>query len=148
MTRYAKQDASGCRPKTILVADDEKHILNLLDGKLRHAGFRVITATNGAKAFELACAYRPDLVIADFQMPLLSGLELCSKLRCQPQTRQMPAILLTAPGFRFLQSDPETDNIKNVIIKPFTPCKVLTTVLFLVGQNRMEMESANGRGGT
>ena len=67
--------------KKILVADDESHILNVVSLKLSNAGYDVVTASDGQEAFELATAQRPDLIITDYHMPLLSGLELCQKLR-------------------------------------------------------------------
>ena len=63
-----------------MVADDESHILHVVSLKLRNAGFEVITAADGQEALELAIAERPDLLITDYHMPQLSGLELCQKL--------------------------------------------------------------------
>jgi two-component system alkaline phosphatase synthesis response regulator PhoP len=55
--------------KTILVADDETHILNVVSLKLRNAGFRVLTAHDGQEALDVAIAERPDLLITDFHKP-------------------------------------------------------------------------------
>lgn len=118
--------------KTILIADDEPHILNVLSIKLRNAGFNVVTAEDGAEAYALACAHQPDLVITDYQMPLLSGLELCSKLMSDPKTRNVPTILLTARGFSMSEADITSHNIREVITKPFSPREVLARVQDLV----------------
>ncbi len=118
--------------KTILIADDETHILNVLSIKLRNAGFTVVTAEDGAEAYALACAHHPDLVITDYQMPLLSGLELCSKLLNDPETRHVPTILLTARGFSMSEADIASHNIREVITKPFSPREVLARVHELV----------------
>ena len=69
--------------KKILVADDEAHILHVVSMKLRNAGFEVITAVDGEEALELCTAEKPDLLITDYQMPLMTGLELCTLLRGQ-----------------------------------------------------------------
>ncbi len=82
--------------KTILVADDESHILNVVSLKLTNAGFTVFTAVDGQEALELATAQRPDLLITDYHMPQLSGLELCQRLRQNPATAGIPTIMLTA----------------------------------------------------
>jgi len=124
--------------KTVLIADDETHILNVLSLKLQNAGYTVITAQDGAEAFELARAHHPDLVITDFQMPLLSGLELCTRLRCEPGTRDVPAILLTARGFSMSQGEVLQDNIKEVITKPFSPREILARVQQIIGPVIME----------
>src|SRR4051794_10345862 len=78
--------------KTILVADDESHILHVVSLKLRNAGYRVVTARDGQEALELATAERPDLLITDYHMPQLSGLELCQKLKQDPSTCSIPTI--------------------------------------------------------
>ena len=114
--------------KMILLADDETHILNVVSIKLQNAGYEVITAEDGREAYELACQRQPDLIITDYQMPLLSGVELCSKLRCEPSTRDIPAIMLTARGFVISENDKTSGNIKLVIDKPFSPREVLACV--------------------
>ncbi len=89
----------------ILVCDDEPHIVHVVSTKLRNAGFEVTTAADGEEAFEAACSAPPDLVITDYQMPFLSGLELCFKLRAEPRTRDIPIIMLTARGYSMSGTD-------------------------------------------
>jgi CheY-like chemotaxis protein len=112
----------------ILVCDDEPHIVHVVSTKLRNAGFEIVTAADGAEAFEAACNAPPDLVITDYQMPLLSGLELCAKLRTEPRTRDIPIIMLTARGFSLSQADLEGTNIQKVLPKPFSPREILGIV--------------------
>lgn len=119
---------------TILVADDETHILNVVSIKLENAGFRVITAEDGAEAYTLARAVQPDLIITDYQMPRLSGLELCCKLQADPITRGVPVIMLTARGFALSDQDREGSNIRQVLAKPFSPRQVLACVNELLCQ--------------
>jgi CheY-like chemotaxis protein len=71
--------------KTILVADDESHILSVVSLKLRNAGYRVLTAADGQEALDVALHERPDLLITDYHMPQLSGLELCRRLKQDPR---------------------------------------------------------------
>ncbi len=119
---------------TILVADDETHILNVVSIKLQNAGFKVVTAQDGGEAYELACTEQPDLIITDYQMPKFSGVELCSKLQSDPKTREIPAILLTARGFAVSQQDENMGNIKRVIAKPFSLREILACVHELLGE--------------
>lgn len=114
--------------KKILVCDDEPHIVHVVAAKLRHAGFEVFTAGDGEEAFGLATSRRPDLVITDYQMPLLSGLELCAKLRGDAATRDLPAIMLTARGFSLSEQELLHTNIRQVLAKPFSPREVLSSV--------------------
>ena len=82
--------------KKVLVVDDEVHILHVVSLKLRNAGFAVITAQDGQEALEIAQVELPDLIITDYQMPHLSGLELCQRLKQLPGTKDIPALLLKA----------------------------------------------------
>src|SRR5205085_2613677 len=94
--------------KTILVADDESHILHVVSLKLRNAGYRVLTAHDGQEALEIALQEKPDLIITDFHMPMLSGLELCKRLKQQLSADQrIPAIMLTARGYNVEPQDTE-----------------------------------------
>ncbi|MGD0540681.1 MAG: response regulator [Tepidisphaeraceae bacterium] len=114
--------------KKILVADDETHILNVVSLKLRNAGFDVVTAADGEEAFELAVSERPDLLITDYHMPQLSGLELCRKLKHDPVTAKIPAIMLTARGYELDLKDTQDSGILRMLSKPFSPRALLTTV--------------------
>jgi len=114
--------------KTILVADDESHILNVVSLKLRNAGFRVLTANDGQEALDLAIAERPDLVITDYHMPHLSGLELCRRLRQLDQTSKIPSIMLTARGYHLDPRDTAESGILRMLSKPFSPRHLLATV--------------------
>ena len=114
--------------KTILVADDETHILHVVSLKLRNAGYVVITARDGQEALEMAQSEKPDLVITDYHMPQLSGLELCQRLKQDPATSAIPAIMLTARGYQLDPADTEQSGILRMLSKPFSPRQLLTTV--------------------
>jgi two-component system, OmpR family, alkaline phosphatase synthesis response regulator PhoP len=114
--------------KTILVADDESHILNVVSLKLRNAGYTVVTARDGQEALELAQAERPDLLITDYHMPQLSGIELCRRLKQEAATSGIPAIMLTARGYNLEPEDTEQSGILRMLSKPFSPRQLLTTV--------------------
>ena len=123
-----KSDEGIMSEKTILVADDESHILHVVSLKLRNAGFRVLTARDGQEALEIAQQQHPDLLITDYHMPQLSGLELCQRLKQDRQTNNIPAIMLTARGYHLEPSDTEQSGILRMLSKPFSPRQLLTTV--------------------
>jgi two-component system alkaline phosphatase synthesis response regulator PhoP len=127
-TGSAAGSTAGNGVKTILLADDETHILNVVSLKLRNAGFRVLTAGDGQEALDLAVQEIPDLLITDFHMPMLSGLELCRRLRQNPATAQIPAIMLTARGYQLDEQDTRTSGIRCMVSKPFSPRHLLLTV--------------------
>ena len=114
--------------KKILVADDETHILHVVSLKLRNAGFNVLTARDGQEALELAQSEHPDLIITDYHMPQLSGLELCQRLKQDPNTRDIPAIMLTARGYHLEPHDTQQSGILRMLSKPFSPRQLLSTV--------------------
>ncbi len=125
--------------KRVLVADDDVHILDVVSYKLQNAGLEVITARNGQEALEQAQVERPDLLIMDYQMPGLNGLEVCLQLREEPQTQRIPAIMLTARGLDVEQSELDRAGISVVIAKPFSPREVLSCVEELLGQEDAEV---------
>lgn len=114
--------------KRILVADDEAHILHVVSMKLRNAGYEVFTAVDGEEAVELAAAELPDLIITDYQMPIMTGLEALKELRRNEQTRGVPAIMLTARGFDIEPAEMAEAGIAAVLAKPFSPREVLEKV--------------------
>ncbi|MCZ6445305.1 MAG: response regulator [Phycisphaerales bacterium] len=112
----------------ILVVDDEAHILHVLSVKLGNAGLEVSTAVDGEEAFEMACQDLPDLIITDFQMPYMTGLELCRALAGNAPTAHIPVLILTARGYALDEEDLKIGNIKGVLSKPFSPRSVLQLV--------------------
>ena len=114
--------------RTILVADDESHILHVVSLKLKNAGYRVLTARDGQEALEIAQQEKPDLLITDYHMPQLSGIELCRKLKADPATSSIPAIMLTARGYELEPADTEQSGILRMLSKPFSPRHLLATV--------------------
>lgn len=118
----------------ILVVDDETHILHVVSLKLRNAGYEVITAENGEEGFDHAVQRVPDLIITDYQMPFMSGLEMCSRLKADDRTAKVQAVMLTARGFSLPPEALEKTNIVIVLSKPFSPKEVLAKVQELLGE--------------
>jgi two-component system alkaline phosphatase synthesis response regulator PhoP len=113
--------------KRALVADDEVHIVQVVAMKLRNNGFDVITADNGLDAYKLCCEEKPDIVIADQQMPGLTGIELIEKIRGTPGIENIPVIILTARGFA-IDEKQEKLNIAEFLSKPFSPKELLSHI--------------------
>lgn len=111
--------------KKILVVDDEIHIVHVVAIKLRNNGYEVISADNGAEAFEIACKAKPDVIVTDFQMPVLTGLELVEKLRQCESTRDIPVIMLTARNFAISEEQQKNLQIAQCLSKPFSPRELL-----------------------
>lgn len=95
MLSSARLPDAAARP-TVLVVEDEAALLTLLRYNLEKQGFRVDEATDGQEALLRVAEAKPDLVLLDWMLPSLSGLEVCRQLRRRPATRDLPIIMLTA----------------------------------------------------
>ena len=82
----------------ILIVEDEAPIVTLLRYNLEREGFEVLEAGDGEEAMLLAMEKSPDLILLDWMLPLLSGVEVCRRLRRTPETKAVPVIMLTARG--------------------------------------------------
>lgn len=114
--------------KKVLVVDDEIHIVHVVAIKLRNNGYEVISADNGADAYDLALSENPDVIVTDYQMPVMSGLEFLEKLRSSEQTKDIPAILLTARSFAITDEQKQALNINACLSKPFSPKELLGNI--------------------
>ncbi|WP_027214859.1 response regulator [Burkholderia sp. WSM2232] len=92
--------------KTILVADDEFDILTVWRLLLERHGYSVLTASNGAVALEQIRRTRPDIIVSDCMMPVMSGLQLCAALYADPDLRSIPVILCSAAADIPVQPNP------------------------------------------
>jgi two-component system alkaline phosphatase synthesis response regulator PhoP len=111
--------------KTVLVVDDERQIAEIARDYLQHAGFAVITASDGASALEMARTKRPDLIVLDLALPRLDGLDVAKALR---RDSNVPIIMLTARV-------EEADRLRGLeigaddyITKPFSPRELVARV--------------------
>jgi two-component system, OmpR family, alkaline phosphatase synthesis response regulator PhoP len=127
--------------KKVLIADDEIHIIHVVAIKLRNNGYEVIAANNGAEAYELACSEHPDIVVTDYQMPFVTGLELIEKLRKNEETKHLPAILLTARSFAITPEVQESLGVEECLSKPFSPKELLKTIEDILYQRAVAVRS-------
>ncbi len=126
--------------KTVLIADDEPYITYMLASRLTERGLKVLTACDGVQALELARTSAPRVIVSDFQMPRMSGLELARTLRGSPETAEIPIIMLTARGHRLTPTELRETNIQHLMFKPFS-ARELTALL------DEYMEAGNGADG-
>jgi two-component system alkaline phosphatase synthesis response regulator PhoP len=112
----------------VLVVDDEIHIVHVVAIKLRNNDYEVLTAENGSEAFELACREKPDIIVTDCQMPVMTGLELVAKLRANEETKDTPVVLLTARSFSVEEEQKRNLDISECLSKPFSPKELLKII--------------------
>ena len=113
---------------TVLIAEDEGALVTLLRYNLEREGYRVLEAQDGEEALLVAAEEKPDLVLLDWMLPQLSGIEVCRRLRGRQETRNVPIIMLTARG-------EETDRIRGLstgaddyVVKPFSLPELMARV--------------------
>jgi DNA-binding response OmpR family regulator len=104
---------------SVLVVDDDPLIGRLLEIELRAAGYEVRTATDGARALELAWERRPHVVLADVMMPTMDGFELTRRLRQDERTARVGVIMLSARGQRADRIEGLAMGADDYIVKPF-----------------------------
>jgi DNA-binding response OmpR family regulator len=118
----------------VLVADDDRDILELVAFRLERAGYDVVTAGDGAEALEAADARVPDVAVLDVMMPRLDGYEVTRKLREREATERIPVILLTA---RVQEADVQRGfeaGADDYLKKPFSPQELRTRVQAALGR--------------
>jgi len=120
----------------ILVIEDEAAVVTLLTYNLEAAGFTVDCAMDGDEALLKLQETTPDLILLDWMLPKLSGVEICRQIRRRSETRQLPVIMLTARG-------EESDTIRGLeagaddyIVKPFSPSELIARVNALLRRSR------------
>jgi len=82
----------------ILIAEDERDIRDLISFTLKFAGFEVVAVTNGAEAVDAALKEKPDLILLDGRMPVMTGLQACETMKADERTKDIPVVFLSAKG--------------------------------------------------
>jgi two-component system alkaline phosphatase synthesis response regulator PhoP/two-component system response regulator VicR len=114
--------------KTILVVDDEKHIVRLVQINLERAGYKVITAQDGKEGLQKAQQEKPDLIVLDVMMPYMDGFEVLKHLKKDPETRNIPVIMLTAKAQDADVFRGWKEGVDTYLTKPFNPMELLSFV--------------------
>ena len=106
---------------TILIADDDEDILELVRIRLSRAGHELLLARDGAEALALARSHRPDLALLDVTMPNMDGFEVTRELRADPTTSEMSIVLLTARAQTADVARGFEAGADDYVTKPFSP---------------------------
>jgi two-component system, OmpR family, alkaline phosphatase synthesis response regulator PhoP len=126
--------------KRILLCDDEIHIIRATEFNLKKAGYDVEITTDGDDAWEAIQNHIPDLLITDCHMPGLNGLELIDRLRNDPQTADIPVIILSAKTHEYSAEVLYKEyRVLRVISKPFSPRELLQDVNAILQQESSDI---------
>ena len=123
----------------VLVVEDEDALATLLDYNLMKEGFRVERAADGEEALLRVAEEPPDLVVLDWMLPKVSGVEVCRQLRAGAETRRTPVLMLTARG-------EEADKVRGLdtgaddyVVKPFAMSELVARIRALLRRSRPEL---------
>jgi DNA-binding response OmpR family regulator len=127
---------------TVLIVDDEPHIVDLVRVTLEDEQVRVVAAADGTGALDLAARLDPDLVLLDVNLPDLSGLEVCRRLRADPRSAGARIVMLTAAAQQDDVARGLAAGADQYLTKPFSPVRLLTLVEALLPGNRLWVPGA------
>lgn len=113
---------------SILIVEDEVAIVTMLRYNLEREGFRVYTTGDGEEAITMVKEYMPDIIVLDWMLPGMTGIEICKQLRWNNDTKNIPIIMLSARG-------EESDRIRGLdvgaddyMVKPFSPSELVARI--------------------
>lgn len=113
---------------SVLIVEDEIAIVTLLRYNLEREGFRVFSTGDGEEAIGMVKDYKPDIIVLDWMLPSMSGIDICKQLRWSQDTKGIPIIMLSARG-------EESDRIKGLdagaddyLVKPFSPAELVARI--------------------
>ncbi|GMV35902.1 MAG: hypothetical protein AMXMBFR61_04100 [Fimbriimonadales bacterium] len=117
----------------ILVCDDERHIVRLIQVNLERQGWEVVTAYDGKEGLEKIKSVHPDLVVLDVMMPYMDGFEVLKTLRREPEFQELPVIMLTAKAQDKDVFEGYHYGADMYLTKPFNPMELVTFVKRIIG---------------
>ncbi len=112
----------------VLIVDDEPFVVRMLRDKFQNAGLGVVSAVNGKEAVDMVRAEKPHVIIMDWMMPEMNGLDACKVIRTHPDHKQTPIIMLTAKGQEVDELKGKEAGADHYITKPFSPRMLLKLV--------------------
>lgn len=112
----------------ILVVDDEPDVVMLIERTLKPEGFEVLKAYDGLEALDLVVREKPNLIILDIMMPMMSGYEVCEQIKANPETQQIPVVCLSSAHTPDARAQSLHVGALTFITKPFLPAELVAQV--------------------
>lgn len=112
----------------ILIVDDEPDVVSLIERTLAGDGFLVVKAYDGIGALDLVSTEKPDLVLLDLMMPMMSGYEVCQQIKANPQTRNIPVVCLSSAHSPDARAHSLKAGAVELITKPFFPQELIAQI--------------------
>src|ERR1700758_29068 len=109
----------------VMIVEDEAPLVPLLKYNLEKEGFDVCTASDGEEALVQIAERKPDVVLLDWMLPLVSGIEVCRQIRRSPSSRTLPVVMLTARGEEGDRVRGLNSGADDYVVKPFSPTELI-----------------------
>jgi len=129
--------------RKILVVDDEKDILELLEYNLRKEGYEVKTSIDGIESIQIAKKFRPDVILLDIMMPGQDGIETCRQLRAQPELSDVYILFLTARAEEYSEIAAFETGADDYIVKPIKPRALASRINAQFRREKQRTESSS-----
>ena len=126
-------------PATILVVEDEPAIQELISATLQHAGHRVMRAYSAEEAVPLVNGTLPDVVLLDWMLPGMNGIQFARRLRGEDRTRELPIIMLTARGEEQDKVAGLDSGADDYLTKPFSPRELVARIKAVLRRRAPQM---------
>jgi two-component system phosphate regulon response regulator PhoB len=123
----------------VMIVEDEAPLVTLLKYNLEKEGFGVCEASDGEEALVQIAERKPDVVLLDWMLPLVSGIEVCRQIRRSPQSRTVPIIMLTARGEEGDKIRGLNSGADDYITKPFSPSELIARVRAVIRRARPDV---------
>lgn len=112
----------------ILVVDDEPDVVSMLERTLRAEGFEVIAAYDGIGALDVVSSEKPDLILLDLMMPMISGYEVCEQIKANPQTQHIPVVCISSAHTPDARAQSLRAGAATLVTKPFMPNELIAQI--------------------
>jgi DNA-binding response OmpR family regulator len=112
----------------VLVVDDEPDVVTFIERTLKSEGFEVACAYDGIGALDLVSSEKPDLILLDIMMPMMSGYEVCEQIKANPETQHIPVICLSSAHTPDARAQSLRVGALTLITKPFMPAELIAQV--------------------
>ena len=112
----------------ILIVDDEPDVVSLMQRALESEGFETVQAYDGIAAIDLAETERPDLILLDIMMPMMSGYEVCQQMKANPQTQAIPVICVTSAHRPDTRQNAQAAGAQGLLMKPFVARELVAQI--------------------
>ena len=119
--------------KTVLIVDDQRHMVRLIEFTLRPLGCQIVTAASGEEALQTAAVIRIHLLVIDLVLPGIDGFETVREFQGRPEYTELPIVMLTGRGQEKTRHAAAASQIALFLTKPFSPIELRGNVARLLG---------------